>query len=92
MAKARTRRDAPPRPESDLMRSMFESMWLIRRFEERAAEEYMKGRIGGFLHLAIGEEAAVGGLDRRAAPHRPHHLDVPGARPGARARRPTPAR
>ena len=61
MAKARTRRDATPRPETDLMRSMFESMWLIRRFEERAAEEYMKGRIGGFLHLAIGEEAAVVG-------------------------------
>jgi pyruvate dehydrogenase E1 component alpha subunit len=40
---------------------MLEAMWLIRRFEERAAEEYMKGRIGGFLHLAIGEEAAVVG-------------------------------
>lgn len=43
------------------MRRMFRAMWLIRRFEERAAEEYMKGRIGGFLHLAIGEEAAVVG-------------------------------
>jgi len=43
------------------MREMFEAMWLIRRFEERAAEEYMRGRIGGFLHLAIGEEAAVVG-------------------------------
>lgn len=43
------------------MRDMFERMCLIRRFEERAAEEYMKGNIGGFLHLAIGEEAAVVG-------------------------------
>lgn len=43
------------------MREMFERMCLIRRFEERAAEEYMKGNIGGFLHLAIGEEAAVVG-------------------------------
>jgi pyruvate dehydrogenase E1 component alpha subunit len=43
------------------MRDMFERMNLIRRFEERAAEEYMKGNIGGFLHLAIGEEAAVVG-------------------------------
>jgi pyruvate dehydrogenase E1 component alpha subunit len=61
---ARTRpsgRDAPVRQEADLMRGMFEAMWLIRRFEERAAEEYMRGRIGGFLHLAIGEEAAVVG-------------------------------
>jgi len=49
------------RPEAELMREMFETMWLIRRFEERAAEEYMKGHIGGFLHLAIGEEAAVVG-------------------------------
>jgi pyruvate dehydrogenase E1 component alpha subunit len=51
----------PERPEADVMREMFETMWLIRRFEERAAEEYMRGRIGGFLHLAIGEEAAVVG-------------------------------
>ncbi|MEW6582998.1 MAG: pyruvate dehydrogenase (acetyl-transferring) E1 component subunit alpha [Actinomycetota bacterium] len=53
---------APPAlPDADLMRRMFQAMWLIRRFEERAAEEYMKGHIGGFLHLAIGEEAAVVG-------------------------------
>lgn len=51
----------PARPEADLMREMFTRMCLIRRFEERAAEEYMKGNIGGFLHLAIGEEAAVVG-------------------------------
>ena len=43
------------------MRDMFRSMLLIRRFEEKASEEYMAGRIGGFLHLAIGEEAAVVG-------------------------------
>jgi pyruvate dehydrogenase E1 component alpha subunit len=49
------------RPEAELMRDMFARMCLIRRFEERAAEEYMKGHIGGFLHLAIGEEAAVVG-------------------------------
>jgi pyruvate dehydrogenase E1 component alpha subunit len=54
-------RDAAPRPQAEAMREMFEAMWLIRRFEERAAEEYMKGKIGGFLHLAIGEEAAVVG-------------------------------
>jgi len=38
-------------------------MMLIRRFEEKAAEMYMRGKIGGFLHLYIGEEAvAVGSI------------------------------
>jgi pyruvate dehydrogenase E1 component alpha subunit len=36
-------------------------MLLIRHFEERAQEMYMKAKIGGFLHLAIGEEATVVG-------------------------------
>jgi len=37
-------------------------MVLIRRFEEKAAELYAEGKIGGFLHLYVGEEAiAVGG-------------------------------
>src|SRR5690606_2578913 len=37
---------------------LYRMMLLIRRFEERAAEEYTKGKIAGFLHLAIGEEPA----------------------------------
>lgn len=38
-------------------------MKLIRRFEERAEEAYGQGKIGGFLHLYIGEEAiAVGAI------------------------------
>ena len=32
-------------------------MLLIRRFEEQAKQEYTLGKIGGFLHLYIGEEA-----------------------------------
>ncbi|MBW7888568.1 MAG: pyruvate dehydrogenase (acetyl-transferring) E1 component subunit alpha [Bacteroidetes bacterium] len=36
---------------------MYHSMLLIRRFEERAAQEYGKGKIGGFCHLYIGQEA-----------------------------------
>ena len=47
--------------DPEQMRQMFGMMHLIRAFEERAAEEYMRGNIGGFLHLAIGEEAAVVG-------------------------------
>ena len=36
-------------------------MTLIRRFEERAGEMYAKAKVGGFLHLCIGEEATVVG-------------------------------
>jgi pyruvate dehydrogenase E1 component alpha subunit len=35
----------------------FEQMYLQRRFEERAAQMYQKGKFGGFLHLYIGQEA-----------------------------------
>ena len=37
---------------------------LIRRFEERAGEMYAKAKVGGFLHLAIGEEATIVGACR----------------------------
>ncbi len=32
-------------------------MSLLRRFEEKSAEEYTRGKIGGFMHLYIGQEA-----------------------------------
>ena len=42
---------------------LFGRMSLIRRFEERAEEAYGRGKVGGFLHLYIGEEAiAVGAM------------------------------
>ena len=51
------------RREPDHM-ALFERMLLVRRFEERCVELYSAGRIRGFLHLYIGEEAvAVGALD-----------------------------
>ena len=37
-------------------------MLLIRRFEEKSAEEYTKAKIRGFLHLYIGEEAVAVGV------------------------------
>lgn len=37
-------------------------MLLIRRFEEKAAEQYTKAKIRGFLHLYIGEEAVAVGV------------------------------
>jgi len=36
---------------------MYHQMVLIRAFEEKAAEMYTKGKIGGFLHLYSGQEA-----------------------------------
>ncbi len=43
--------------------ALLEQMQLIRRFEEKAAEMYALGKIGGFLHLYIGQEAvAVGAM------------------------------
>jgi len=43
---------------------MYQQMVLIRRFEEMAGEQYGRGKIGGFLHLYIGEEAcAVGAIN-----------------------------
>jgi pyruvate dehydrogenase E1 component alpha subunit len=50
-------------PFADQYRDWLHMMILIRRFEEKAGEEYAIGRIGGFCHLYIGQEAvAVGTL------------------------------
>jgi pyruvate dehydrogenase E1 component alpha subunit len=53
-----------PLPEPDVAREWLQTMMLIRRFEERAGEMYAKAKIGGFLHLAIGEEATIVGSAR----------------------------
>jgi pyruvate dehydrogenase E1 component alpha subunit len=42
---------------------LYRQMLLVRRFEEKAAEAYVAGKIGGFCHLYIGQEAvAVGAI------------------------------
>lgn len=47
----------------ELLHDMLSSMLLARRFEEKTAEAYQMGRIGGFCHLYIGQEAvAVGAI------------------------------
>jgi pyruvate dehydrogenase E1 component alpha subunit len=43
--------------EKDDLVGLYRQMILIREFEEHAAEQYARGRIAGFLHLYIGEEA-----------------------------------
>ncbi|MFN0178874.1 MAG: pyruvate dehydrogenase (acetyl-transferring) E1 component subunit alpha [Gemmatimonadales bacterium] len=45
-----------------LHRSYLRQMLLIRRFEEKAGEAYSLGKIGGFCHLYIGQEAIAVGV------------------------------
>ena len=62
MAKVMTQKAAPGLGiDADLARKLLRDMVLIRRFEEKAAEAYALGKIGGFLHLSIGEEAVAAG-------------------------------
>src|SRR5262245_20181985 len=49
--------------DKDTLIELYRQMLLIRRFEEKAAEAYSSGKIGGFCHLYIGQEAvAVGAI------------------------------
>src|SRR5438270_884031 len=58
-----TARTASTSAHTELERRMLRQMLLIRRFEEKAAEAYALGKIGGFCHLYIGQEAVgVGSL------------------------------
>jgi pyruvate dehydrogenase E1 component alpha subunit len=67
------------------------TMVLIRRFEEKAAELYSAGKIRGFLHLYIGQEAVATGVmpalepeDAVVATYREHgHALARGLSPGA---------
>ena len=56
--------DGSSGPASDpaLNRELLRSMLLQRRFEERTAEAYATGKIGGFCHLYIGQEAVSTGV------------------------------
>src|SRR5438874_824355 len=45
----------------DFLLGLHREMQLIRRFEERAQEQYTKAKIGGYCHLNLGEEATVVG-------------------------------
>ena len=62
------------RLDAELARRLLTQMALIRRFEEKAAEMYALGKIGGFLHLYIGQEAVAVGATSTvlAGPPKPH--------------------
>lgn len=71
--------------------ALLRTMLLIRRFEEKSAEMYTQGKIHGFLHLYIGEEAVAAGAmsalrptDRIVSTYREHgHALARGIAPGA---------
>src|SRR6267378_6516955 len=57
-AKTEADRSSPPIQEDrETLLKIFHQMLLIRRFEEKCAESYSLGKIGGFCHLYIGQEA-----------------------------------
>ena len=56
--------DSGPAASADgaaFRKELLRSMLLQRRFEERCAEAYALGKIGGFCHLYIGQEAISAG-------------------------------
>ncbi len=78
--------------DSDQLLALYRSMLRIRLFEEQAAALYQDGRIPGFLHLSVGQEAVPVGVcaalhadDVITSTHRGHGhvlakgLDVRGA-------------
>ena len=49
--------------DQEIIVDLYRQMQRIRRFEEEAARLYTEKKIGGFLHLYIGQEAvAVGAM------------------------------
>jgi len=62
---------------------LYHQMVLIRRVEERGAELYQQGKIGGFMHLYIGQEAVSTGIiaarqprDRVITAYRDHGVAI----------------
>jgi pyruvate dehydrogenase E1 component alpha subunit len=51
----------PDLPDAATCYELLARMALIRRFEEEAGRQYQRAKAGGFLHLAIGEEATIVG-------------------------------
>ncbi len=66
---------------------LYRTMLTIRRFEERVSKEFSEGKIAGYVHLYIGEEAVATGVcsnlqvtDRIVSHHRGHgHCIAKGA-------------
>jgi len=61
MAKANTVNKKNQKFSKDTYLNWYESMLLMRRFEEKAGQLYTMQKFGGFCHLYIGQEAIVAG-------------------------------
>ena len=48
--------------DRDLIVSLYRNMVLIREFELKAREIFRSGRMPGFIHVYIGEEAVAAGV------------------------------
>src|SRR4051812_39801787 len=69
--------------DKEKLLQLYHEMVLIRRVEERGAELYQQGKIGGFMHLYIGQEAVSTGLiaarlpqDRVITAYRDHGVAI----------------
>jgi pyruvate dehydrogenase E1 component alpha subunit len=60
--------DAPADAEREHALHLLRELIRIRRFEEKSAELYSAGKIRGFLHLYIGEEAVAVGVMQALEP------------------------
>jgi pyruvate dehydrogenase E1 component alpha subunit len=73
--------------DKKIMLELYEGMVLIRKFEERTVKYFKQGKIPGFIHLYIGQEAIATGVsaalnkdDYITSTHRGHgHLIAKGA-------------
>ncbi len=63
-----SKKKSDSRSNPALNRRLLHDMLLQRRFEERAAEAYALGKIGGFCHLYIGQEAVSAGTQSALRP------------------------
>ena len=68
--------------EKEMLR-LYHEMVLVRRLEEESARLYQQGKIGGFLHLYIGQEAVASGIlsvrspqDRVLTAYRDHGVAI----------------
>jgi len=61
-------KSAPPPAEFSKQEELeaYRAMLLLRRFEEKAGQLYGMGKIGGFCHLYIGQEAVIVGMKKVA--------------------------
>jgi len=90
MATPRRSRAVKKQPDRGQLIDLLRQMMLIRRFEEKAAEMYARRKIGGFLHLYIGQEAVgvgaistLGPSDYIVSHYREHgHALARGLEPG----------